>query len=217
VDSHWSLVVGTTVSPAHRRDVQPGTSIFSAGFNYTIRPLSAEQVARNSEAAAVFPKHTIQVGYITNSLGYGVNDFFSKGAVPIFWSANVQAARGVSFNYQRNVFHTRRVFSLDWGAGITSLKSRTNGELFSAASLYPLLRFTLLRTSPADFYLNYSLAGPTFISRKIIDNNETGRRFTFQDFMGAGVFVDRKRSLNAEIRIMHYSNGNLFPRNPGVT
>jgi hypothetical protein len=106
---------------------------------------------------------------------------------------------------------------LDWGAGITSLKSRKNGEWFSAASLYPLFRFTLLRTRPADWYLDYSLAGPTFISRTIIDRNETGGHFTFQDFMGAGVFVDRRRSLNAEIRIMHYSNGNLFPHNPGVT
>src|SRR5262249_28665472 len=172
----------------------------SSGLNYTIRPLSAEQVEKNSDAAFSFPKNTIQVGYITNATGYGLNDFFSKGAVPIFFSADVQAALGSSFNYQRNVFHTRRVFSLDWGAGITALKSRKDGEWFSAASLYPVLRFTLLRTRPADWYLNYSLAGPTFISRTIIDGNETGRHFTFQDFMGAGVFVDRRRSLNAEIR-----------------
>jgi opacity protein-like surface antigen len=217
LNSHWSLVAGTTFSPAHPLDAQPRTSFVSTGLNYTIRPLSAEQVENNSDAAFVFPKNTIQVGYITNAPGYGPNDFFSKGAVPIFFSADVQAALGGSLDYQRNVFHTRRVFSLDWGAGITSLKSRKNGEWFSAASLYPLFRFTLLRTRPADWYLDYSLAGPTFISRTIIDRNETGGHFTFQDFMGAGVFVDRRRSLNAEIRIMHYSNGNLFPHNPGVT
>jgi Lipid A 3-O-deacylase (PagL) len=146
-----------------------------------------------------------------------VNDFFSKGAVPVFWNADVQAARGVSLNYQRNTFHTRRVFSLDWGTGITLLKSRKNGESFLAASFYPLFRFTLLRTKLADLYINYSLAGPTFISRTTIDRNDTGRRFTFQDFMGGGLFVDRRRRMNVEVRIIHYSNGNLFPQNPGVT
>ena len=68
-----------------------------------------------------------------------------------------------------------------------------------------------------DFYFNYSLAGPTFISRTTIDDQDTGRRFTFQDFMGAGVFAGRSKHLNAEIRIAHYSNGNLFPQNAGVT
>jgi hypothetical protein len=35
--------------------------------------------------------------------------------------------------------------------------------------------------------------------------------------MGAGIFIDPRRHFNAEVRIMHYSNGNLFPRNPGIT
>jgi hypothetical protein len=216
LNSNWDVTAGITLSPPHRNDAQPRTSFFSAGFNHTMRPLPAEQVARNSGAALVFPKNIVQLGYITNAFGYGVNDFFSK-SVPVFWNADVQAGHGFSLNYQRNTFHTRRVFSLDWGAGITSLKSSKNGESFLAASLYPLLRFTLLRTRPADLYINYSLAGPTFVSRTAIDRNETGRHFTFQDFMGAGVFMDRRRRVNAEIRIMHYSNGNLFPRNPGVT
>ncbi|MFI5132231.1 MAG: acyloxyacyl hydrolase [Chitinophagales bacterium] len=34
--------------------------------------------------------------------------------------------------------------------------------------------------------------------------------------MGIGVFAGKKRSLNAEIRIAHYSNGNIFPQNNGV-
>jgi hypothetical protein len=80
-----------------------------------------------------------------------------------------------------------------------------------------VFRFTAIRTSPFDLYFNYSLAGPTFISRTVIDGEETGRQFTFQDFMGLGAFIGRGKSTKVEIRISHYSNGNLFPRNAGVT
>lgn len=215
--SNWDLTAGATMSPGSRADAQPATSFVSGGFSYTMRPLSVEEVEKNSDPSLTFPKNIIQLGMITSALGYGVNDFFSKGAVPVFWSADVQAAHGISLNYQRNTFHTRHMFALDWGAGFSSLKSREGGNSFVAASLYPVLRFTLFRTTPADIYIDYSLAGPTFISRTNIDGTDTGRRFTFQDFMGTGVFVDRKRRLNAEVRIMHYSNGNLFPHNPGIT
>jgi hypothetical protein len=34
--------------------------------------------------------------------------------------------------------------------------------------------------------------------------------------MGLGVFFGEKRSYNAELRIMHYSNGNIFTENSGV-
>jgi hypothetical protein len=54
------------------------------------------------------------------------------------------------------------------------------------ASIYPVLRFTPLRSKSQDIYFNYSHAGPTFISKTTFDINETGKQFTFQDFMGVG-------------------------------
>ena len=216
VTDNWSLVLGTT-SAAHAEARQPRTSVFSVGFNHTMRPLSEDEVDRNSNAGFVFPKNIVQFGYMTDALGYGINDFVSKGAVPIFWAADVRVARGMSASYQRNVFHTRRVFSLDWGATAASWKSDATRERFYTGSLYPVLRFTVLRAKSQDLYIDYSLAGPTLISRTIIDNDETGRKFTFQDFMGVGLFAGSKRNLNAEVKIAHYSNGNLFPRNSGIT
>ena len=67
-----------------------------------------------------------------------------------------------------------------------------------------------------DAYFYYSVAGPTYISKKIIDHIDTGEHFTFQDNMGVGMFFGEKRNLNAEIRIGHYSNGNIFPLNGAV-
>jgi hypothetical protein len=60
------------------------------------------------------------------------------------------------------------------------------------------------------------VAGPTYISKVLIDGEETGRHFTFQDVMGIGIFAGEKKNINAGIRIAHYSNGNLFPQNNGV-
>ena len=82
----------------------------------------------------------IQIGYTTNVLGYGVNDFVSKDA-HIFWGGAVQVEKGFSLNYQRNIFHTRKVFSLDWGAGVSYWKSKKNKEKFftlSALSCFPV-------------------------------------------------------------------------------
>ena len=79
-----------------------------------------------------------------------------------------------------------------------------------------MFRFTLLRTKPFDFYLNYSLAGPTFISGLKSDDRNTGPHFTFQDNIGVGLFMGKERKLNTEVKIGHYSNGNLFTENDGV-
>jgi hypothetical protein len=34
--------------------------------------------------------------------------------------------------------------------------------------------------------------------------------------MGIGMFSGKKRKFNSEIRIGHYSNGNIFPDNKGI-
>ena len=60
------------------------------------------------------------------------------------------------------------------------------------------------------------MAGPTFISKTKVDNVPLGRKFTFHDFMGIGVFAGKEKRVLGGIRIAHYSNGNLFPQNDGV-
>ena len=34
--------------------------------------------------------------------------------------------------------------------------------------------------------------------------------------MGLGMFVGKKRRLNFEVKIIHYSNGNIFNKNDGI-
>lgn len=212
----WKLNLSATYAPGRDKLQQPHTLFISGGFSYDMQPLSAERVQRNSTSGYIFPKNLFQVGFTTNGAGYGVNKFVSEGAIPIFWGGEARLRRGFSMNYQRNVFHTRKVFSLDVGTSFGYWESRINEDQLFTLSVYPLLRFTVLRTRPFDLYFNYSVAGPSFISSVQIDDKDTGKNFTFRDFMGMGVYAGKTRKLNAEINIGHFSNGNVFPSNAGV-
>jgi hypothetical protein len=215
LNKKWDLNAGLTFSPERNNAHQPHTLFVSGGFTYNMQPLPEEQVQKNN-SNYIFPKQLLQLGYTTNGWGYGVNDFVSEGAVPIFWGGEAQLRRGFSLNYQRNVFHTRKVFSLDVGTSAGYWETRFNRQHFFTLSVYPLLRFTALRTRPADLYFNYSVAGPTFISKVQLDEKDTGKKFTFRDFMGMGIYAGKQRHFNAEINIGHFSNGNIFPSNAGV-
>jgi hypothetical protein len=210
----WDVTGGVTFSPGRDEVRQPHTLFFSSGFRYTVRPLPAERVNANRDAGVIVPRHLIQVEY-SSGTGYGVNDFVSR-KVPIFWGGHAKVDFGIAPHYQRNVFHTRRVFALDVGASAGFYKTRQNDERFVTLSVYPLFRFTFLRARLADMYFAYSLAGPTYISKVILDDLNTGRHFTFQDFMGIGWFAGANRNLAVGVKINHYSNGNIFTQNAGV-
>jgi hypothetical protein len=212
----WELGVNAAYAPGKTDERQPHTVSLTAGFLYYLQPLSPARVKRNSSGGYIFPKQLLQIGYTTNGLGDGVNDLVSEHAVPIFWSGEAELGRGFSANYQRNVFHSRKVFSLDMGTSFGYWESRFRKDKFWTLSVYPILRFTAVRTRPLDVYLNYSVAGPTYISKTDIDGKNTGTNFIFRDFMGAGVYAGKKKNLNAEINIGHFSNGNIFPSNAGI-
>ena len=216
LNNKLSCAVGTGWSPANAKANQPATIFISGGLVYNVHKFSATHVAENQNSGFIFPVNLIQVGYTSNVLGYGVNNFFSNTVFPIFWGGDVEVKNGISIHYQHNVFHGRKVFSLDWGTSFSYWKSKQKKESFYTISLFPLFRFSTFHFKRADLYFNYSVAGPTFISKVRIDNIETGKKFTFQDFMGMGVYTGKKRQVNAEIRILHYSNGDLFPDNNGV-
>ena len=218
VDYHvsptWDLTAGVTYSPGKASINQPRSVFSSGGFRYTMRPLPADVVDANRGAGFIFPEHVIHLEYSTGT-GYAINRFVSE-TVPIFWGGNVAIDRGLAAHYEQNVFHTRKIFALDAGASAGGYQSRDDKDRFYTLSLYPLFRFTILRLAPADLYFAYSLAGPTYISKTILDGQDTGHRFTFQDFMGFGVFAGKNRNLNVGVKINHYSNGNIFTQNAGV-
>ena len=215
IDNKWELLVNTTWSPSNKKEKQPRTVFYSAGFNYHLKKLSDEKAENNILKSNFDYKHFVQISYTTNEFGYGANDLFSE-KVPIFWGGAVRVKGGYSLSYQRNIFHTSKMFSFNWGAGMGYWRTNQNREGFFTVSVYPVLRFTSFRSKAADLFFEYSVAGPTFISKTTIDNTITGKHFTFQDFMGIGIQAGKNKSWVTGFRIAHFSNGNLFPQNEGV-
>jgi Lipid A 3-O-deacylase (PagL) len=210
----WDLIGGVTFSPGNASVSQPRTIYASGGLRYTMRPLPPDRVEANRDSGFRFPRQIVQIEY-SSGTGYGVNNFVSR-KIPVFWGGHAQVDFGIAPHYERNVFHTSRTFALDLGVGAGFYKTQQNDDRFYTLSLYPLFRFMFLRARLTDMYFAYSLAGPTYISRTMLDEADTGHHFTFQDFMGIGWFAGRNRNLNVGVKINHYSNGNIFTQNAGV-
>ena len=215
VNRNWDLLGSTLYSQGKSEQNQPGTLFTSGGFRYTMRELPSAVVEENRRGGYIFPEHMVQVSYTSDTLGYGWNTLVSR-KIPIFWGGNVRVARGFAVHYEQNVFHTKKIFGFDVGGSAGFWRSRENADWFQTLSIYPLFRFTFLRTRPADVYFSYSLAGPTYISKSVLDGLATGNAFTFQDFMGFGVFLGPRRQFNVGVKINHFSNGNIQTENAGV-
>jgi hypothetical protein len=221
----WRLSLNGTFFPKYKKHNQPSISQFSLGFEYHLQQVDdtiAKEYVSNDH---FFPNNILQVSYGTNAIGFGVNQFFGMSlkvgsfesfGVPVFWVGEVKAKHAFSLTYQRLIFRTEKIFSLDWGASVTAFQSELTNENVFAFSIFPVLRFYLLRKKAFDFYANYSIIGPTFLTKSNIDGLETGPKITYQDTMGFGVFFGKERKYNLELRIMHYSNGNIFTGNDGV-
>lgn len=215
LNKKWDLIAAATYTPGNSSQKQPHIISLTGGFRLNMQPLSDEQVLSNARAGYSFPKNLLQIGFASDIAGFSVNEFIDK--LHIFWGGGDASVRkGFSLNYQRNVFHTKKVFALDVGADVSLWRSRQNQEGFFTVSAYPVFRFNLVRTQPADFYFYYSIAGPSYISRSLIDGTQTGHSFTFRDYMGIGLFAGKNRRLNGEVNIGHFSNGNLFTENGGI-
>lgn len=130
LNKNWGLMLSMAYSPQNIKVKQPATSFYSAGFSYKLLPFSEEQLEETASTGYIYPKQIIQIGFTSNVFGYGVNNFVSEGKVPVFWAGEAEVQNGLSINYQRNIFHGARAFSLDWGASIGVWKSNVNKESF---------------------------------------------------------------------------------------
>ena len=225
LNDKWRLSLNGTFLPKSTKQNQPSISQVSLGFEYHLQQLDGEIAKEYALNDYFFPKNIFQVSYGTGAIGFGFNQFFGMSlpvgnfdsfGIPIFWVGQVKAKHSFSLTYQRLAFRTEKIFSLDWGVSVTAFQSELKKENVFAFSIFPVMRFYLLRKKTFDFYANYSLIGPTFLTKSNIDGFESGPKITYQDTMGFGVFFGKKRKYNFELRIMHYSNGNIFTGNDGV-
>lgn len=226
LNERWRLNLNSTFIPERPSENQPSISQVTFGFDYHIQKLP-EALAESYEKDTryFFPKNILQVSYGNSGIGFGVNRFFGMSlkvgnfesfGIPVFWVGAVKAAQSFSITYQRLGFRSQKLFSLDWGVSATYFTTEATNQKVFAFSIFPTMRFYILRKKRFDMYTNYSIIGPTYLTKANIDNLKTGPKTTFQDTMGLGIFFGKKRTYNAELRIMHYSNGNIFTENSGV-
>lgn len=224
LNDKWRLSANGTFMPKSTKNNQPSISQATFGFEYHLQQVDDITAEKYSNNKYFFPNNIFQVSYGTGEIGFGFNQFFGMSlpvgdfesfGIPVFWVGEVKAQHALSLTYQRLIYRSERIFSLEWGVSATYFQSRVGTDVF-AFSIFPNLRFFLWRKPTFDFYANYSIIGPTYITKSDIDNSETGPNITYQDTMGFGIFFGKERKYNFELRIMHYSNGNIFTRNSGV-
>ncbi len=216
LDNKWALQLCANYSPDNKDVKQPATSFLGTGFSYNFRPFTPEKLKKTAELGYIHPKQWLQIGFTSNLLGYGVNNAVSSKYLPIFWGGHAEVKKGITMNYQRNIFHGPKVFALDWGINASAWQTNVKNENFFTLSIFPVFRLNFLHAKNFDAYFYYSVAAPTYISKTLLDGHKMGGKFTFMDNMGTGAFFGPKRNLNAEIKIGHYSNGNTFADNEAV-
>lgn len=226
LSNKWRLALNGTFIPKSTKNNQPAISQTTFGFEYHVQKLdNTVALEYENDEKYFFPNNLLQVSYGNSAIGFGVNKFFSMNlkigdfesfGLPVFWLGEVKAAQAFSITYQKLIYRSQKVFSLDWGVSATYFKTEATNQDVFAFSIFPTMRFYLLRKKNFDMYTNYSLIGPTILTVGNIDNLKTGPKTTFQDTMGLGFFFGKERKYNFEMRIMHYSNGNIFTENSGV-
>ncbi|WP_055412292.1 acyloxyacyl hydrolase [Nonlabens sp. YIK11] len=224
LSDQWELLAHAVHIPKDQQN-QPSIQNYSIGVQYNLNELAPKTNGENAGDRPFFPTHTFQLGYGNDFIGYAPNKIFSMNAriggteslgIPIFWYGDAKASNTVLANYTKTVYKSNKFFSLGYGASITAFENSIDKKWTGALSIYPHINFFFWRREGFDAYATYSVIGPTFITREDIDGVETGPKVTYQDFIAAGAYFGADRKWNAELKIIHYSNGNIFPRNDGV-
>lgn len=157
-----------------------------------------------------FPKNEMELGYYNKEWMY-----FDcpRPPSPIFWKATLKVNDGVQLVYQRLLFHTQKRFSVYIGGAVS--RYSFGSDTFYAESVFPAIRYWIIRSKNVAIYFSYSVAGPTILSRRVLGYKDLGGYFIFQDTMGLGLLWGRHHAFHLDVRWVHYSNGDILPQNPG--
>mgnify|MGYP003316217875 CR=1 FL=1 len=139
---------------------------------------------------------------------------------PLFWSASTKVDTGWVLMYEQTIYHNKRFFSLDAGSNASYWHVNAHGNTQPAQSLYTLSGFLSMHVwipmSRVHPYLYYSVAGPTLMSDSQFSTTRFSNDFSFQDQLGIGILFNKKPNIDLALKMIHYSNGDVFPINGGI-
>ena len=202
--SHWHVNAGVEYTTPRNDQQQPSVTYAYAGFYYLFQKL---QLAKSYTDYYIFHKNLLQLGGFSKTLwDPSVNQ----------WVNAKHFKSGLSLIYERNIFHSHKYFSLDLGTNISTFHTTENNNTVEALSIFPAFRLWFFHSTLADFYFKFIVAGPTYISQRYIETVDLGSHFIFQDQVALGTLLGKSKNFSVALAITHYSNGGLFPQNPGI-
>ncbi|PHQ81558.1 MAG: hypothetical protein COB66_01965 [Coxiella sp. (in: Bacteria)] len=158
--------------------------------------------------------------WLKNDLQFGFYDqsFLSPNIPvpprPLFWKAKHKVDSAYFFLYQRLLYHTQKYFSVYVGADVAPLRYKGTTNMAFAAFL--AIHLYLFRVHGFSPYINYSIAGPTILQKSRWGGSHFSNSFVFQDMIGAGISLMPNVPLAFGFNVIHYSNGDIFPKNSGL-
>ena len=216
VTPQWHLDASVNVAWPNHHAHQPSTRYAGLGFSYFVQP-SVPAATPAKTAPDAFPLQGLEWGFFDRRwVNWDPTKRLAHAYVPLFFQGDIKAQSGYYLMYERNVYHTKRWLSLDWGVSAGGFRSALHHDQFATVALFPALRVWPVRRAWIDGYVTASLAGPAYLSRQVIDGMATGGHFTFQDYVGVGAVVGQSKHLQVNLKLLHYSNGNLRSHNPGI-
>ncbi len=162
------------------------------------------------QSITAFHKHEITFGFY-NDKQMKVN--ISHPPSPIFWTASDKANGGMQLTYLQMLYHTKQHFSAYWGASASGWNG--GGDNNNIATLFVSMRFWLHQWHYLSPYFMASYAGPSLMSVQHFNGHNLGSHFIWQDYLGIGMMLGPKQNIDLNVRLLHYSNGDVFPTNPG--
>lgn len=111
--------------------------------------------------------------------------------------------KGMMITYERKLLD---FFALLSGYGGCNLASwRLNGDQIFTTSAFLACRVWALHLPFAHSYLEYSLFGPTLLSKESFNQFDFGSNFLFQNFFGVGIELGEGRGFCIDLKILRYT------------
>lgn len=163
-----------------------------------------------ADSVSPFKRQVVMLGYANRNWW---NPDIPRPPSPLFWRASTHANQGVLLLYLHRITHTRRFFGVNWGASFGNWWHQPQHQM--SASAFFDFRFWPWTTTYVAPYFEYSVAGITLLSKQHFAGSDLGTNLLFEDFMGAGVRLGRHKHIELGLKLVHYSNGDIFTKNPG--
>lgn len=121
--------------------------------------------------------------------------------------------KGVRINYQQSIRTWDRVSLLFDASYAHWVNNRSNVNNLDVFAIAPFLVWHGGEINEFHPFVHLSI-GVAKKSSRVVGNIKCGSKWTFQDILGLGFQINKNVSVQASY--MHYSNGSIFPPNPGI-